>query len=286
MLKLSLLNVLVILGVVSADPCLDIKRCVKDITGIKLASKGSGMTDEKYCDAVVEMFQGEAGIEKICDAAALIGKKRRKLGRQRHDPKSFQWYDSAGDGDGEKTLFGKTITRDPDRGHLFGNYIPTPQCLAFSPEYADLSGTLTPYDLLVEPVEEEFLLEGKLKRSDVDAYAMLKESWEIVLLAAAQASGTPDSESVTAVMLAEIEVVLDAIDTHDDRIDSAEIEAAFNNTDVILNHTCNILGQLDQFGEEMEGTLEFIEKKLDELEYAVRAIYNKLENIEYLLTRR
>ena len=190
----------------------------------------------------------------------------------------------------QKSRLDFNFSSERDGGH---RNLAAPLCeLPFDPTYADESGANTVYDTYMLTIEDIYLLDGKLERSDTDTYAALKIGWGVALTAAAEAAGVPGTEIVTQQALAALEITIDQVDTHDHDINSVEIEAAFENSQTILTQTCNLIDQLDTVERNMmtrfdavDRTVKVLETRFDRVEKTLHRLEMSLDRVENLLTR-
>lgn len=173
-----------------------------------------------------------------------------------------------------------------------------PVCLAqFAPAYADASGTDTSYDTWIASIGSgaplDYLLGGKLDRSDADLYSALRIS-----LAAAQVadgvSGACDNDLLeiltlgaclaaqvaTELAVAGIQIAVDQLDTHDGLIDSTEIEAAYENTRLLLDQTCSLIGQVGTFEATVNTRFNTVDQVLADFETNV---INRFDTVDQTL---
>lgn len=280
-LSIAVVSVLFNLGIVidrvngdSGDSCKTLRRCLKRITGKKVESPDPGASLPEFCDALLQAFEGDKGVDIMCAVANRFNTRRRRGlgGRYYQHPASGPSHPKQAP---KKNIFETSAERDYN---LFGGTTtPEPACLTpFDPFYADESGINTAYDTYVASIEGLYVLEGKLERSNDDAYAELKIGWGAALTAAALATEIPLAATAANEVLAVFEIVIDQVDTHDNSVDSTEIEAAFENTQLLLTQTCNIIEQIDGVQERVDNRLHKIEDRLDDIE-------DRLGNIEHLL---
>jgi len=213
-----------------ADECSDLITCLERIIGNEVETPAPGTAYDEFCTAMLKAYNGT----DMCALADLIhGSGRRQLNPV---PRT-------------SSLRKKELTRPMPNSPLFeGRALQASTCLAEAdPVYAEESGSDTSYDTYMLTIEDLYLPDGKLERSDADAYSALKIGWAVAAVAAGGLAGVPIAEAVAAAALAVFEVTIDQIDTHDGGIDGTEIEAAFENTRSLLTQTCSIISQVGSF---------------------------------------
>ena len=194
-------------------------------------------SEEEICDMLFEAVGGEQGVKDICGAANVLG-RRRKLNKKQVRAATSN-YD---------VRFLKDVVEGAGNKQRGNRDLQTTTCQsAFAPAYPDDSGTGTSYDTWVASIEDLYLLadDNKGSRSDHDAYSALKIAWAAAYVSDGAFGSIPIVGWLTGVAANSLEITIDQCDTHDGLHDSAEIQAAYENSERLLTQTCTISGQLD-----------------------------------------
>ena len=157
----SLIAAFAVLGVAThasdiPSDCLELVDCLDEITGLPLedtifySTDVVDMDNDALCEALLLAYGGQDGVVAMCNAAAAVTGGRLLAGK-----KTFP--DASADSSLTQNVKGKH-----DR-----SLQSCPQ--SFSPNYADNSGRGTSYDVLMETVEDTYLTDGKLARSNADS---------------------------------------------------------------------------------------------------------------------
>lgn len=278
----TLIATLALLGVTAQafdvpSDCQELVDCLDEITGLPLEDTIFYSTDvvdldnDALCEALLLAYGGQDGVTAMCNAAAAVSGGRRLAGKNTIP-------DAAADSSFKQSVEGKH-----DRSL---QSCPS----SFSPVYADLSGTKTSYDTLMLTVENTYLTDGKLVRSNADRYSDL-----IIGLATAKSAdsastacdndfleivtlgGCLAAQVATDVTVSTLEVVKDQVDTHDALMDAAEIEATFKNSETILTQTCTLASQITALEEEVTDRFDTVDTSIADLRSYVETRFNTVD---------
>lgn len=306
--------------------CVKLRQCLESLLGRSIEPPDdSSFAQEQFCDMLVEIYQGEAGVNNICAVAksgsfaarvsdtasppqpkhglkkksiplreeATVNaengptvKKKKKKKEKKLSPQSSTGRVNNVDtttaaSDTSKIKVKAQNKQTTQNAHQFHppRHLAAPPCeLPFNPVYADQSGVGTPYDTYMLSIQDLYLLDGKLKRSDSDAYASLKIGWATAHTAAALATEVPGAATLANEALSILEISVDQVDTHDSDMDSVQIEAAFENTQKILAQTCRMISHMDR------AERNFL-KRFDNIDNTVKVVQTRLDRIDNVLNR-
>lgn len=110
---------------------------------------------------------------------------------------------------------------------------------SYTPDYPDAISS-GGYDTYVASIIGTFIKDGKDNRCDSNAVGDYFIGWAAASIAAAAATEVPIGNTVAQVALNAFEVVIHQIEYQDGNIDSAEIEAGYENTVKLITATCDI----------------------------------------------
>ena len=222
------------------SPCEELVSCLNEIAGANLFDLlPADASRDDFCTNVLDAYQGQHGIDTMCTVAANL-KGRLRANSMQSDAATNLRVKAIKDG---------TAPQSPHEFTFHGRarHLAAPTCeTIFRPDYADDSGSGTPYDTLVAPLQN-YLPGGKNRRSNSDAYSALFLGYLTALVAAGAAAGVPFVENGAQVVLAAVQVTVESINVHDGNIDATEIQAAFENSQKILTQSCNLISQVETF---------------------------------------
>jgi hypothetical protein len=262
----SLTFILISVGIFDAhaDDCSELMGCLEKIVGHPLKTSSLDVSYERFCEEIVNTYNGAEGIAAMCNLANLETSGRKLK------PASTTLSNK----NDESTHAKLNNPFFKDRA------LEASVCIAeFDPAYADESGNPTGYDVYVAPVNAlNFFTGGKSNRSDADKYSVLKIAWGVAVVAAAAASEILIAQTVANVALGAIEITVDMIDTHDALTDGTEIEAGFENTRLLLKQTCNLVSQVDSFESIVATSFNTVDSTLSTFQADVTTRFNTVDS--------
>lgn len=258
--------------------CVQLKECLGRLLGKTIEPPDSSLTQEQFCDILLEVYQGETGVQNICAVSQSGAVSASKTSQQTTKEISIDPKPKRNKKKGEKKS--NTSNDTPEDGKVDpGRHLAAPACeLPFDPVYADESGTDTPYDTYMLTIQDLFLLGGKLQRADTDAYATLKIGWATAHTAAALASEVPGGATIANEALSVVEIAVDQVDTHDATINSAQIEASLENSQKLVTQTCRMIDQID-------GAERNFMNRFDHVDRTIKVVQTRLDKIDTVLNR-
>jgi hypothetical protein len=200
------------------------------------------------CNEIILIYGGETGVTAICEASNIIAEM--KTGSNYRNLESQQ----------DRQLSQASSCSDA-ASHV--------------PEYPDTPA----YDLLTVVVSPLFFLGGNEKRADTERYSILFIAKEVAKTALAGLQFCDNSvaiaasfgvcaitKGITTVAFAVIEGQTDIIDGHNGNIDSAEIQAAYKNTNAIIEQNCHIDKNVEDFRLEAVGRFDTVDDSIANLQ--------------------
>jgi hypothetical protein len=173
------------------SPCEELISCLNEIAGTNLFDLlPPDASRDDFCTNVLDAYQGQHGIDTMCTVAANL---KGRLDATNLRVKAIKEDGTAPQSPQEFTFHGRA------------RHLAAPTCeTIFRPDYADDSGSGTPYDTLVAPLQN-YLPGGKNRRSNSDAYSALFLGYLTALIAAAAVAGVPFAENGAQVVLAAVQ---------------------------------------------------------------------------------
>jgi hypothetical protein len=245
-----------------ASECDDLIHCMQVITGTPIIIEAED--NEAACSFLVQAYGGSDGVTFICDAADLLSSNLTR-----------------------KVKEVDTTSTD----HAKTRFLTAPTCQApVDPQYADESGEGTGYDTAVASIVTTYLQDGKSQRANDDAVGILlvlvgggKEADAgftacDAVVSAATFGACLAAKTASAVITASLELVYEQVAFHDGGIDSTEIKATYENSELILAQTCSIISQTDSFETNVVGRFNTVDSTLSTFQTDVATRFNTVDS--------